>query len=141
MVKFIFLSISMMRFNDMPVADTISYWHIYYNTKKIKECNTYSKEEIRIKEKDVKRTDFLMIEYFRDTPCSECKTQVIIESNKQFIITKGTGIGTFNPVKIAVFDLLQYHLKNKKEIYKVLYYEEQLTNKVQKVLLFRIKLE
>ena len=55
-------------------ADTIDYWHVYYNKIKIKEYNQYSKGEIVLKIKDIKKSDSLTIKYFRDTPCDDCLT-------------------------------------------------------------------
>ena len=122
-------------------ADTINYWHVYYNKIKIKEYNQYSKGEIVLKIKDIKKTDSLTIKYFRDTPCENCETQVAIENRKHFVITKGKGLGTFNPIKISVDDLLQYHLKADKEVYEVFYHDGQIKGRTPRVLIFRIKLE
>jgi hypothetical protein len=54
------------------------------------------------------------------------------------VVTKAKGIGTFNPIKISVFDLL---LKYYTKFYYVFYQEEQNTRQTQRVLLFKIKLE
>jgi hypothetical protein len=122
-------------------ADTIDYWQVYYNESKIKEYTQYSKGEIVLKIKEIKKTDTLTVKYFRDTPCDDCETQVAIENGKHLVITTGKGLGTFNPIKISVYDLLQYHLKADKAIYEAFYQEGQVTSRAQRVLIFRIKLE
>jgi hypothetical protein len=141
MTKILIILISIFGFIDSFKADTIDYWHVYYNNIKIQEYNQYSKGEIVLKIKDIKKTDSLTIKYFRDTPCEECETHVVIENGKHFVITSGKGIGTFYPIKISVYDLLQFHQKAEKEVYEVFYHEGQITSRTQRVLIFRIKLE
>jgi len=138
MKQFILLFILTIGIFNSVKADTIDYWHIYYNDIKIKEYNHYSKGEITLKVKDLKKTDSLTIIYFRDTPCSDCETQVIVESKSHFVITKGKGFGTFNPLKISVFDLL---LKADRDFSYVYYQEGVKTNQTPRLLLFKIKLE
>ncbi len=137
-VLFLFVTLGLL---NITKADTIDFWHVYYNKTKIKEYNQYSKVEIILKIKDIQKTDSLTIRYFRDTPCSDCETQVAIENGKHFVITKSIGKGTFNPIKISVFDLLQYHLKYNKDVYEVFYHEGQIISRTQRALIFKIKLE
>jgi len=138
MTKILIILISALGLFNSAKADTIDYWHIYYNKIKIKEYNQYSNGVITLKVKDIKKTDSLTVMYFRDTPCDNCETQLAIEDRKHRAITKGKGIGTFKPIKVSVFDLLQYHLKSDKTVYEV-YYQE--TSRTQRVLIFNIKLE
>lgn len=119
-------------------ADTIDFWHVYYHDIKINEYNQYSKGEITIIAKDIKKTDSITIIYFRDTPCSDCKTNVTVENKSHFIITKGIGFGTANPIKISVFELL---LKADRNFNYVYYQEENKFQQEQRLLLFKIKLE
>ena len=62
---------------------------------------------------------------------------VAIEDKKHRLITKGRGKGTFNPIKISVYDLLKYYLKGYKEIHEV-YYQERGRKRVS---IFNIRLE
>jgi hypothetical protein len=140
MIRILIILTSTIVFFSSAKADTIDYWHVYYNKTKIKECNQYSKGEIVIKIKDIKKTDSLTIKYFRDTPCENCETQVIIENGK-YIVTKGKGLGTFSPIKVSLYDLLQYHLKADKDVYEVFYQEGQITGPELRVQILRIKLE
>jgi hypothetical protein len=94
-------------------ADMIDYWHVYYNDVKINEFNEYSHvysgkpNEIRLKIKDIKETDSLSIIYFFDYCCSQNSTTIVkIENEGRFVITKGIGNGSQNPIKVSVFDLL-----------------------------------
>lgn len=135
MTRILIILISTIGLIDSVKSDTIDYWLVYYNKVKIKEYNQYSKGEIILKIKDIKKTDSLTIKYFRDTPCDDCLTNLTIESDDNFVITKGQGTGTFNPINVSVFDLI---LKANRNYYNVYYYEN---NKQEKILLFRIKLE
>lgn len=47
-------------------ADTIDYWHVYYNKEKIKECTEFSLPEIVIKSAIVKENDSITIKYYSD---------------------------------------------------------------------------
>lgn len=122
-------------------ADTIDYWHVFYNETKIKEYIQYSKGEIVFNIKDIKKTDTLTVKYFCDTPCHECETQVTIESGSHFEITKGIGSGAFNPIKISAYELLQYYQNVSKDVFEVFYHERLSTSRSEKVLIFKIKLE
>jgi hypothetical protein len=133
--------ISIFSFFSTAKADTIDFWHIYYNNIKIQAYNQFSKGVINIKIKDIKETDTLTIKYFNDTPCSVCEAQITIENEGHSEITKGNGLGGFNPIKISVYELLQYHLKHENEHYEVFYQERQSKNPTQRVLIFSIKLE
>lgn len=141
MTRILIILISTFGLFSSAKADTIDYWHVYYNNIQIQEFNQYTKGAIVLKIKDIKKTDSLTVKYFRDTPCSDCETQVAIENGRHFVITKGQGLGTFNPIKISIYDLLQYHLKADKEVYEVFYHEGQITSRTQRILIFRIKLE
>lgn len=135
MTRILIILISTIGLISSAKSDTIDYWLVYYNKVKIKEYNQYSKGEIILKIKDIKKTDSLTIKYFRDTPCDDCLTNLTIESDDNFVITKGQGTGTFNPINVSVFDLI---LKANRNYYNVYYYEK---NKPKKILLFKIKLE
>lgn len=118
-------------------ADTIDFWHVYYNKTKIKEYNQYSNGTIVLNLKQIKKTDSLTIYYFRDTPCIDCETTVAVEDKKRRLITKGKSRGTFNPIKISIYGLLKYYLKGDKEIHEVYYQEGDR----KRVLIFNLRLE
>lgn len=122
-------------------ADTIDFWHVYHNHIKIKEYNQHSTGEIVLNTKHIKQTDTLSIAYFRDTPCHNCSTAVSIENENNVVVTTGKGLGTFHPLNIAVYDLLQHHLKEGNGVYQVYYQEEQPTGRPKRIHLFSIKLE
>jgi hypothetical protein len=136
-------------FADIAKADTIDFWHVYYNGIKIKEFNQYSKGEVSLKLKDIKKTDYLTILYFRDTPCEDCETKVEVEktqiiNGQKLIVAKGTGVGTFKPIKIFLSSAFEPIIMDMQqdvfysESFFVYYSEEGFE---EKVLLFKLKLE
>ncbi|MCH5716410.1 hypothetical protein [Niabella hibiscisoli] len=126
--------------NQTARADTIDYWHVYYNKIKIKEYNLNTRETVILKARDIKKADKLVIKYFRDTPCNNCESAMTIENDKHVVILKGMGRGTFNPVGISLYDLLQHHIRTKENIYSVFYNEGQ--HRLEKEdPIFKIKLE
>ena len=141
MTRILIILISTIGLLGSATADTIDYWNVYYNKARVKEFNVGADGEIVVKIRNIKSTDSLMVEYYRDTPCFDCLTKLTIENKEHFVITKGAGIGTFNPIKISVYDLLQYHLKAGGDFYEVFYQEDYLLNPLQRRMIFRIKLE
>lgn len=136
------LLLSILLYGNNPKVDTIDFWHIYYNNLKVKELNiTLQDLLLSIKISNVQKTDSLTIKYFRDTPCSDCETQATIEDDKQSVIVKGKNIGTFSPLKIPLFELLQNHIKTKKKIFHLFYHENGKGNEKLKVFLLKIQLE
>jgi len=65
---------SFVKMND--TEDFLDYWRISYNKTLLLEARVIKIQEISIRIKDIKPTDFLIIEYFRGTPCSKCECYV-----------------------------------------------------------------
>lgn len=122
-------------------ADTIDYWHVYYNNARIKAFNTYTKGELRLRISDIKKSDSLAIRYFRDTPCAQCETTLTIEDKSSRQISQAYGIGTAQAIKVPVSSLLQYQQHFGEKEFKVFYQENLPLRKRQRVFLFAIKLE
>jgi len=119
-------------------ADTIDYWHVFYNDVKIKEFDQNSKNmEITLNIKEIKATDSLTVMYFRDVYYIDCEAKAEIEDSFEFVITKGIGIGRGAPLKISIFDLL---VTARKSPFFAYYYDCATRNR-EKKLLFKIKLE
>ena len=127
--------ISLIAFLNTARADTIDFWHVYYNKIKLGEYGQNTKGAIALKIKNIKKSDSLTIKYFRDTPCIDCETIIAVEDKKRTLITKGKGRGTLNPLKISVYKLLKYYLQGNKGVYDVYYQEEQS----KRLLLFTIE--
>jgi len=122
-MKAFMLVLLTMSFACIAKADTVDYFRVYYNEKKIKDQNFYgSSAHISIKASDIKPGDSVTLKYFRDTPCWECATfvEVFLDGEKVII---GKGRGTGNAVSFAASDLLRYKSKTGKQIFHVYYYE------------------
>ncbi|MFT3705129.1 MAG: hypothetical protein QM802_22370 [Agriterribacter sp.] len=139
MIKNILVFILIFFVGNICKADTIDYWHVYYNKKKLKEFNQVNpKVTLEFQISNIKNGDSITIKYFRDTGCSECFTTLTVEDEKH-IVTSNHGKGTFNPLSISLTDILRYKEQSSKNYFEIYYYEnEERTNGM---LLFRVKLE
>lgn len=121
-------------------ADTIDYWHVYYNKTKIKEFNQFNGSALLVlKKAAIKKGDSLTIRYFRDTPCFDCMTSLAAEDAKHHIIVNGHGKGTGNPVSFSLADLFDPKRQSRYDSFEVYYSED--SHRKKRVLLFHIKLE
>src|SRR5258708_2858726 len=88
-------------------ADTVDYWHVYYNKKLLARFNQTNKNHsISINKSQVKNDDKLYIEYGNDTPCSDCETGLYILNEDKHKVVIATGKGTFNKLSVAINNIL-----------------------------------
>lgn len=87
-------------------ADTIDYWHIHYNGQEAAVFHEFKHPELNLARMDVGAGDSISLRYFRDTPCSDCETRLVLQSGDSSIVL-GRGQGTFQPVHFKVSQLLQ----------------------------------
>lgn len=136
-IAFLFLSSI---YSVIAKADTISYWHVYYNQTKI-EMNQFSNSLVPIRINEIKKKDTITVKYFRDTPSSECETRIVVENQNHLIVAGGKNFGAFSPINFSVFDILKYYQISKEQNYLVYYYEGKISKPSDRTLLFKIKLE
>ena len=127
--------------SQMTKADTIDFWHVYYNKAKIREFNQYSTREIILKLNKIKSGDSITVRYFRDTPCSYCSTYLTVESGKHHVILTSKGKGTYNPISFSLKDLIAYRMSSGKNYFDIFYFERENKSLSNKIFIFRIKLE
>lgn len=140
MMKTIYFLILILLVSNICKADTIDYWHVYYNKTKIKEFNQISRGKTLVfKIANIKKKDSITVKYFRDTPCFDCVTSLTAEDEKHYVVVINHGKGTFNPVSFSLADILRYKEQNNKDYFEVYYYETHSV--ADKILLFRMKLE
>jgi hypothetical protein len=141
MLKTYFLVIALLfGFASSGRCDTIDFWHVFYNKMKIKEYVEFSPvNEIVIQADSVKRGDSIAVHYFRDTPCHNCPTSLIVEDEQGTVLLKNSGIGTLTPIALSVNDLLAIRKKmSKNRSMRVFFSEEKQT---PKRLLFRLEVQ
>lgn len=122
-------------------ADTIDFWHVYYNNIKIKEFNQYGQNTVILRLGKIKDGDSIVVKYFRDTPCSECLTNLIVQDNQHNIIATGKGTGTFNPIAFPLINLVKINKVTDKNSFTVFYYEVGIGGTQDQIMIFKIKLE
>jgi len=137
-------------FTQTGKCDTIDFWHVFYNKKMIGDFDQYPERrmegkhignEIVINTKIVKNNDSIKVKYFRDTPCDECSTSLMIENENHDRVLVSKGRGTFNPVSFSVKDLIVEKKRSGNASFMVFYSEEQGRYGIHKSMLFRIKFE
>jgi hypothetical protein len=141
MKKLFFLLLLFSGMSQSAKADTIDFWHVYKNGIKVKEFNSFGKNELVISQQLIQKGDTLTVRYFRDTPCSDCPTTLTVEDEKHRIITSASGKGTFNPVSFPLRDVLAFSTATGKKTFEVFYKEGDANSRWDKTLLFAIRLE
>lgn len=117
-------------------ADTIDYWHVYYNDVKIYEFNQHFQGTVKLKLNTIKSTDSLSVSYFNDTPCHSCTKYLVFEAPGIEPIKSNKVKGKL--VKIAIRELSQLN-EGQKE-YNV-YYLERHPGEELRYFVFSLKLE
>lgn len=122
-------------------ADTIDYWHVYYNKSKLAAFNEYNIHSITIKMDKVKSGDSITVNYYRDTPGSDNITQLAIEDGKHHtvLVSKGKGVG--NPLSFALKDLLAFKKTTGCNSFGIFYSDNAIDLKPVSKFIFRIKFE
>ncbi len=124
--------------NYLGKADTLTFWHVYYNANLVAELNELSNEyKLIIEKSKIKKGDSITVYYFRDTPCSSCKSTLQVQDNNNQEVAVWNGVGTTTIKKFAIEDLL----KSGSEFFVVWYIEEISGTKLLKSRLFKIKID
>lgn len=128
-------------FSSSAKADTIDYWHVYHNDKKLKELTYYTKNIIVIKSSDVKAIDCIKVFFYRDTPCDDCETSLVVNDNKDAWVIRTTGKGIGNELRFSLAELLSYKRRTGKSEFQVCYFDKLNMLQAEKPIIFTIKLE
>jgi hypothetical protein len=120
--------------------DTIDYWHVYYNNTMIGDFTQLSSSrKVNLNEKNIKPGDSIIVKYFRDTPCFDCSTLLVVgDESKRSVLTK-CGKGTLTPLSVHLAELLEFKKRNKNNsFFEIFYFEE---GRAEKMLLLIVKIE
>lgn len=137
-ILFLFCLVSLTKISK---ADTIDFCHAYLNDVEIAAYNYYSFGEVLvIKINSLKKDDVITVKYFRDTPCSDCKSFLHLYTNDSTEVLIKEGKGTFSPISFRASELTEFLRRTNKNTFTV-YYNESNKYFPNKLLLFRIRLE
>ena len=138
MKKLLLIVLSIVGFVNFTKADTIDFWSIYLNETKLQNCNGFAIGKVVLKINDIKRTDSLTVNYFTCAACFDCETRVSVENSQGKVIASGKGLGTYNPIKISLFDMVQ---NSGKMIYIAYFYRGLDKDSANKQELFTLQFE
>jgi len=122
-------------------ADTVDFWHVYYNQVKIEAFSQNGTHEIILKLDSIKSGDSITVKYYRDTPCFDCLTFITVEDEKHHVFVTSSGKGTFNPISFSLDKLIELRKQGYKQTFEIFYFEGEAKSRSDKKLIFRIKLE
>jgi hypothetical protein len=101
-------------------ADTVDYWHVYYNGVKVKEFQQFKSNDVLIEAEIIKANDSLRVVLFRDTPCKDCQRTVMISTEADGAkLFKVEGRLEGQGISFSLNDLLQYSRQAGKKSFKV----------------------
>lgn len=106
-------------------ADTIDFWHVYYNNNLIKEFNESSRHSLVRIDNFIKDSDTLAVYFWDDTPCSDCKMSLFIKSWEGNTLKTINVIGETTPFKISLKELLASDEKSNEKAYEFILYENE----------------
>jgi hypothetical protein len=120
-------------------ADTVDYWHVYYNGVKIKEFQQFKRNDVLIEAKIIKTNDSLRVVLFTDTPCKDCQRLVTISTEADGAnLLKAEGRLEGQGIAFSLNDLLQYSKQSGKKSFKVVW--SNGPNIKKETLLFTVRL-
>jgi hypothetical protein len=139
------LFVTLLLFTSSATADTIDFWHVFYNKIKLKEYNDYSLKSsgmvIQLKALGIKPGDSITVRYFRDTPCHDCTTSVLVEDNAHTAVTRATATGTYQPLTFSAVKLLAFAQMTGQTSFTVYYSEKSIWLNIERKMLCTIRLE
>ena len=102
-------------------ADTIDYWHVYYNKIRIAKFNNRNTHDVVIKIEKIKSKDSITVKYYMDAACYDCDTYLCIKDEKHQTVIGCHGKGVETPISFALKDLLAYKKKTGCNSFEVFY--------------------
>jgi hypothetical protein len=105
-------------------ADTIDYYHIYYNNILINN-NSSDSGAISFKKVEIKESDSLSVKYWTDTPCASCRFYLVAIDENNIYVKVTSNIGQGSPLTISMKDILDWSAQNNVDYFNIYYYEEK----------------
>jgi len=141
MKKLLLILIISLSFGSISMADTIDFWHIYYNNVKVQECNGYMDYVLILKLDSINAEDSITVRYFRDTPCEDCSKYLHVRGAKTKRDFLFFSYGFIDPMIIRIKFIKEHFEKTGDTIYDVNYCDEKSVFGTKAIQIFKIKLE
>jgi hypothetical protein len=122
-------------------ADTIDFCHVYYNNIKILDINFYRPNDLVLKLDSIQSSDSITVRYFRDTPCFDCPTKLIVENEKHHPFFSIENVGTSSPFTFSLQQLIELRKKGYEQRFEIFYTEGIPASRTNRQFVLRIKLE
>jgi len=122
---------------NRPVADTISYWKVSLHDKVILNGNPFQLDTITLTKGKINTSAILKVQYFDDTPCSDCESVITISD------TKGNNLNQIELNESGIFPIktteLQVFCAKAKSNYLLIKYREAESSKEVPLFVFRLR--
>lgn len=140
-MKNLLLLLSLLFCSFQAKADTIDFCHVYYNNMKILDINFFRPNDLVLKLDSIQSSDTITVRYFRDTPCFDYPTKLIIENEKHHPFFSIENVGTSSPFTFSVQQLVELREKGCQQRFEVFYTEGIPASRTDRQFVFRSKLE
>lgn len=122
---------------NKPVSDTTSYWKVSMHNQVILNGNPFHLDTITLSKGKINTAAIMKVQYFDDTPCSNCKSVFTISD------TKGNRLKEIEVGGSGIFDLktteLQVLCAKAKSNYLHIQYREAESSKELPLFVFRLR--
>ena len=109
----LFLAFSPVAYPDrIPATDDIDRWRVYNGGKLLREGTRYDHATIVLKKEQIRAADSLYVEYFDDTPCSNCEERLTIKTESGRVLKTIANTITTYELKIKTTQLQDLSTQN-----------------------------
>ena len=125
--------------NAKVQPDTVTFWQVYLNGYLVKSFNENERTAtLIIKLNEITKTEKLLVKYFRDTPCANCPTHLVIYDDQKNVVVLVNGKGTFASLSFGINKLVDKWNSESPKYFEAYYWEN---NSTHHKLLFVLKFE
>lgn len=122
---------------NQALADTISYWKVSLHDKVILNGNPFQLDTITLTKGKINTSAILEVQYFDDTPCSDCEAVITVSD------TKGNNLQQIELNESGIFPIktteLQVLCANAKSNYLHIRHREAESSKEVPLFVFRLR--
>jgi hypothetical protein len=112
-------------------ADTIDYWHVYYNDVIFGKFHQGQMDnELKIQKKEIRKNDFLVVKHHDDTPWHNTKIALVITNEKGITVKTISAIGEGSDLKVELKDLLKDEINKSVKLFFDYYEDNELRRRL-----------